>query len=114
MPHGNMRIDSMVHLLGGSVLVIFVSALAGCAGVGTGESADGSGQRASTSAASAAAQPSSGKSVSAQAGPGSAADAKEKKAESVQIFKGSGVLLKPPRPEKVSEEPANVSLNFES
>jgi len=104
----------MVHLLGRSVLVVFLSALAGCAGVGTGESADGSGQRASTSATSAAAQPSPGKSVSTQAGPGSPADAKEKKAENVQIFKGSGVLLKPPGPEKVSAEPANVSLNFES
>ena len=114
MPNGNMTIHSMVHLLGRSVLVVFLSALAGCAGVGTGESADGSGQRASTSATSAAAQPSPGKSVSTQAGPGSPADAKEKKAENVQIFKGSGVLLKPPGPEKVSAEPANVSLNFES
>src|SRR5450830_883027 len=114
MPNGNMTIHSMVHLLGRSVLVVFLSALAGCAGVGMGESADGSGQRASTSATSAPAQMSAGKSVSAQAGAGSPADAKEKKPESVQIFKGSGVLLKPPGPEKVSAEPANVSLNFEA
>lgn len=114
MPNGNMTIHSIIRLLGGSVLVIFVSVLAGCAGVGTGESADVGGERASSSKTSATAQPSSGKSVSTQAGAGSSAEAKEKKAEPVQLFKGSGVLLKPPGPEKVSAEPANVSLNFEA
>ena len=108
----NRTTHFMVHRLGRCVAVAVLSALAGCAGVGTEESADGSGRRASTSASAAAAQPSPGKAVPAQAG--APADAREKPAESVQIFRGSGVLLKPPGPEKVSAEPANVSLNFES
>ena len=110
----NMTTRFMVHRLGRCVVAAVLSALAGCAGVGTEESADGSGRRASTSASAAAAQPSPGKAVPAQAGAGVPADAREKQAESVQIFRGSGVLLKPPGPEKVSAEPANVSLNFES
>src|SRR3990167_4600569 len=88
MPNGNMRTHSMFHLLGGCMVVVFLSVLAGCAGVGMWESGNGSGPRASTSASAAAAQPSPGKSVSAQAGAGSPADAKEELAESVQIFRG--------------------------
>ena len=46
--------------------------------------------------------------------PAGAADTADKKAPSAQIFKGSGVLLKPSPPEKPSAEPADVSLNFEA
>ena len=114
MPIDKMTTRSMVHWLGECVVIVFLSALAGCAGVGTGESAEGGGPRVSASASSAAAQPSPGKSMAAQTGAASPADTKAKQAENVQIFRGSGVLLKPPGPEKVSTEPANVSLNFEA
>lgn len=112
---GDMTTFSMVHLLRRCLLPVSLSAaLAGCAAVGTGESASGpTPPTAPTSApTSAPAQPSAA-TAAPQAPPATPADAKEK-AESARIYKGSGVLLKPPAPEKPAAEPANVSLNFEA
>jgi general secretion pathway protein D len=46
--------------------------------------------------------------------PAGSTDTADNKVPSAQIFKGSGVLLKPSAPDKPSAEPADVSLNFEA
>ena len=120
MPDSDMTRLSMPHLLRRCMLVVCLSALAGCAVRGTGESPDGTGQeggggqRPSPSTMPAPAPPSPAQSVSSRTASESPADAKEKQAESVRIFKGSGVLLKPSPVQKPSADPANVSLNFEA
>jgi general secretion pathway protein D len=120
MPNDDMTILSMIHFLRRGVLLVSLLALVGCTVPGAGGSRDGGaqamggGERPPGATSSAPAQPSAGKSVSTPAAPGSAAEVKEKLAESARIFRGSGVLLKPPRAEKASTEPADVSLNFEA
>jgi general secretion pathway protein D len=120
MPNVDITMLSMAQLLRRGVLLVSLSALVGCTVPGKGGSPDGSvqamggGERPPAAATPAPAQPSAGKPVSTQAAPGSAGEVKEKLAESARIFKGSGVLLKPPQPEKPSTGPADVSLNFEA
>ncbi len=115
MPNGDMTIRSIVHLLVGCAVAVFLSLLSGCAGVvGVGKSGEGGGSRAGVAVSAGAVVGSAAKPVLRQAGALSGPEANEKKGENVQIFRGSGVLLKPPGPEKVSTEPANVSLNFEA
>ena len=80
--------------------LLCVSLLAGCANFSGNEPAR-SGDPASVAAAAIAPAPDSDK------------KADESKPETARIHKGTGVLVKPSRPEQVATSPANISLNFE-
>lgn len=59
------------------------------------------------------AKPSVTASSSSTASAGNAPPAPEKKAENAHIFRGSGVLVKKPAPEKPPASSSNINLNFE-
>jgi len=130
MPDGDMTILSMAQLLRRWLLVVSLSALAGCAvprgntvsdvadqTLGTpqgGTSQVGTPQGVSASPASGTAQSFAAQAASKQASGSRPAYTADAKAPSARIFRGSGVLLKPTRPETPSKEPADVALNFDA
>lgn len=127
MPDGDMTILSMAHQLRRWLLVVFLSALAGCAvsrGNVVSEIADqtpgtpyGTPKGVSASPASVPAQSSAARAAPTQdsgSRPADSADTADNKAPSARIFRGSGVLLKPTRPETPTKEPTDVALNFDA
>jgi len=111
---GDMTILSMHQLLRRCVLLVALSAMASCTTVGKGITSDSGVPSPPLATAPETAKSSPETSRLNQASAENTADSKEKKAESVRIFKGTGVLLQPPANEVPSTEPADVSLNFES
>lgn len=99
---GDMNRFPNTHSLRLGALLAALLALAGCASVGNPESVGESAGASTAATVQAAAEPTP-----------KAAATPDKKADNVKLYKGTGVLVKQPQPEKVPAG-GNVSLNFEA